>query len=156
MADWPKAGDSLFGTGPWSAEGILGTFTWPDGFYYYAVAYREAADELVQTVIDQRISPDSAIYPILYLYRHYVELILKQIIESGEMLEKKSDSGHEHHQLDRLWQQARYWNPHSRAAPRKIRTPSNGSFTRWQRSMLLERRLAIQGRREAIKHTVGL
>jgi hypothetical protein len=108
VSEWPKVGDSLFGPGPWSSEGILGAFPSHEGLGYYAAAYKEAAEELVQAVLDQRAAADSAIYPILYLYRHYVELMLKEIIYLGEALEKKrTASGHEHHSVDKLWREVR-------------------------------------------------
>jgi hypothetical protein len=78
-----------------------------DGNYYYAAAYKEAADKLVQAVLDKRLAKDSAIYPTLYLYRHYVELMLKEIIELGAQLDENDAIAPEHHKIDQLWQDAR-------------------------------------------------
>jgi hypothetical protein len=47
LSDWPKTGDTLFGVGVWKAEALLGAYA-GDGFYYYAAAYKEAADALVE------------------------------------------------------------------------------------------------------------
>jgi hypothetical protein len=104
MPDWPKAGDSFFGAGSWKAEGVLGAFVEHDGYYYYAAAYKEAGDELVQAVLDDRLQADSAVYPVLYLYRHYVELILKDIVGIGAKLEKSGAASPGHHIVRDLWQ----------------------------------------------------
>lgn len=106
FSDWPKAGDSLHGAGPWKAEALVGVFE-VDWEYDYASAYKEAADELVRGVLDQRLAPDSAVYPILFLYRHYIELILKGIVAIGAKLEKATVSYEKIHAINDLWRKAR-------------------------------------------------
>lgn len=61
------------GTGPgWATIG------WSEASHVdYAVAYHTAADRLVDAVMDERVSADTVVYPILYCYRHALELALK-------------------------------------------------------------------------------
>ena len=48
------------------------------------------------------------IYPIVFLYRQYLELRLKEIINEERKLLKKSEYGYpEHHKLDKLWPTAK-------------------------------------------------
>jgi hypothetical protein len=105
--DWPKTGDSLFsGSGDWNAEAVLGVFD-GNGLYEYATAYKDAADALVEGVLSHRLVADSTVYPVLYLYRHYVELILKGINHIGEQLHKTPNQSLEGHRIDDLWQTVR-------------------------------------------------
>src|ERR1700730_3457521 len=50
-------------------------------FFTYSRAYLEAADRLVQTI--DEYSPDELTLPIVFLYRHYIELILKELVRAG-------------------------------------------------------------------------
>lgn len=46
----------------------------------YTIGYRRAAEHLVQYVLAHQGEPGSLVYPIVFLYRHHVELALKRII----------------------------------------------------------------------------
>ena len=46
----------------------------------YAIAYKEAADHLVVGVQDRLVDEPHLACPIMFLYRHYLELTLKEII----------------------------------------------------------------------------
>ena len=79
----------------------------------YAAAYREAKDRLVrQLTRDRRIhfSPD-LFMPILYLYRHSLELELKNLLRFGSGLlhgdEKLSNALGQHNLYD-LWNYVKY------------------------------------------------
>lgn len=106
LANWPKTGDSLFGSGDWNAEAALGVFV-GNGFYQYATAYKDAAEALVEGLLAGNLVADSAVYPALFLYRHYVELILKGINQVGEQLYRTTKTSVEGHQIDELWRTAR-------------------------------------------------
>jgi len=45
--------------------------------------YRRGAQILVQAVGEKERDQDFLVYPIFFLYRHYVELVLKEIIKAG-------------------------------------------------------------------------
>ncbi len=52
----------------------------------YALGYKDAADILVQFVLKAPGQQDMLVYPIVFLYRQYIELRLKEIIKKGEAL----------------------------------------------------------------------
>jgi hypothetical protein len=80
----------------------------------YAHGYKMAADRLagVQNCdfgIERHIE-----YPIMFLYRHYIELELKQIIDLVSHLERNPAKARDTHDLLKLWNRARlaierYW-----------------------------------------------
>lgn len=68
-----------------------------------AIGYREAAETLLDAVIDQeRPTSKTLLHPILFLYRHSVELRLKRLIE-----EHGSDLAPRRHELDALYATAK-------------------------------------------------
>ncbi len=80
MADeslpWPKVGDKLFVSGDDLGEVAFlprGRRDWR----HYAYGYKIAGDVLTQHVIDTRNHEDELVYPIVFLYRQYLELELK-------------------------------------------------------------------------------
>jgi len=75
----------------------------------YADGYRSAASILVKQILAIRNSPEmrinSAVYPIIYLYRHNFELLLKFIVVEcrRELNIRKSICGH---RLLDIWKEA--------------------------------------------------
>jgi len=103
---WPHPGDSLFRSGSdWETEAVLDNAG--DWFLSYALAYRVAADAAVERVEAKEISPDTVGYAVCFLYRHYVELMLKGLIYIGTMLDSREAYFPKHHRLDELWRQCR-------------------------------------------------
>ena len=74
-----------------------------DPLEFYAIGYKEAADALVQHVIDTNRYQDVLVYPICFLYRQYLELRLKEIIREGNALLDENASFPTHHRLHELW-----------------------------------------------------
>lgn len=76
-------------------------------FISYSQAYMEAADRLGQTL---RVhSFDTLTLPIVFLYRHYVELTLKDLIIQGAKKYNKPSTPYKveipkTHRIDNLWQ----------------------------------------------------
>jgi hypothetical protein len=72
-----------------------------------AEGYKEAADILVCQAIDQNIVIDRLIYPIVFLYRHYLETRFKEIIKEGNnyLDDPINNWGHS---LADLWNKVRY------------------------------------------------
>jgi hypothetical protein len=105
-APWPKAGDKLFQSGDdWWHNACVnyGCHPWE----LYATGYKDAADVLAERVFETRRHADFLIYPIAFLYRHYLELRLKEIIVAGQaLLDHPSDFEHVH-QLEVLWDSCR-------------------------------------------------
>ncbi len=95
---WPTKGDRIFSPG-WDAT--------PAHFvderaYRLGKGYKLAGDVLVGNFLGEPRDHDNLIYPILYCYRHYIEVALKEIVEShgqwvGITLSKKD------HNLPKLW-----------------------------------------------------
>lgn len=103
--DWPQVGDSIFGAGKaerFHAQLDLGSWG------IYPKAYFDAAELLVGAVASGS-NPDVIGYPMMYLYRHYLELMIKKLIAMGRALESSADpSTHpDHHDLSALWHEAR-------------------------------------------------
>ncbi len=73
----------------------------------YATGYKIAGDNLVQYVIDNNLDQDFLVYPIGFLYRHYLELRLKELIFVSSALLDKDDEFRKNHNLLSLWKLAR-------------------------------------------------
>ncbi len=108
---YPKKGDSLFREiardrhnvclDPYISLGPLG-----DNWFKYIAGYKNAADILVESIIDDRSNPDFIAFPIIYLYRHFIELSLKLIIRYGYQLfdnQKDHRKGRDGHDIIKLW-----------------------------------------------------
>lgn len=75
--------------------------------YLYVEGYKRAANELVKRIDQTGLNQDTFVYPIVFLYRHYLELTIKGIIDKGSIL-LENGSGHpKHHNLETLWPMAK-------------------------------------------------
>lgn len=110
---WPSVPRICFGPGqpPWylnaNLDWVLGTNE--VGIRAYSLGYLRAAEALYEHSTQcSRLSPDYIIFPLAFLWRHYVELALKEIIVLGRELrgEGGADVG-THHRLRDLWQAAK-------------------------------------------------
>ena len=75
----------------------------------YKEGYRRGAEILIRTVQEIQSDQDYLVYPIIFLYRHHIELALKRIIVRAAFLIERSltDREKQHqgkHRLDVLWQ----------------------------------------------------
>ena len=99
---WPRKGEQLFKSDiDWMNNACLCY-----GENLYAAGYKQAADLLVKYVLEKHIDQDTLVYPIVFLYRHYIELQLKEIISLGKGLDLdiKVEKDHE---LKSLWLESR-------------------------------------------------
>jgi hypothetical protein len=77
--------------------------------YAYSEGYRLAARIVVEHVIQNSMEADFLVYPIVFLYRHNVELQLKRLIPIGALLVNRAISKadckllQKSHHLDELW-----------------------------------------------------
>lgn len=71
----------------------------------YAEGYRLAGDLLVGHVKETRSEQDFLVYPIVFLYRQYLELRLKEIIRHGNQYLGNAEDFPRHHDIERLWQE---------------------------------------------------
>jgi len=106
VQSWHKPGDSLFMSGPdWETESVL---DYPgDWFLSYAVSYKHAGDALVQKMEANEVSLDAVGFAVCFLYRHYVELMLKGLIDSGTLLDSRQHYFPRHQRIDELWRLCR-------------------------------------------------
>lgn len=104
--DWVREGDDLWGSGtdPWTNACL--NFA-ADPFDPYSTGYRRAADIITEYVIQQLRDQDTLIYPIVFLYRHHIELKLKEIICFGSKLTIGKAEIAGGHNLKELWGSAR-------------------------------------------------
>ncbi len=80
------------------------------GYYrdnFGIMGYKDAADILVERVLSTEMNQDTLIYPIGFLYRHYLELLLKNIIVNGSRLAGNGQINANGHKLDILWANAK-------------------------------------------------
>jgi hypothetical protein len=74
----PRKSDVLFGSGAdWQANACVKSI---DATMAYQDGYRRAALHLAEYVCEVGHGQDYLVYPIVYLYRHHIELTLKSII----------------------------------------------------------------------------
>ncbi len=103
--NWPKKGDRAFGSSVPSADRArLEAFVMPsEGKYIFA--FQHAADMIVAAARNDNLNPDDLFFPVAYLYRHHLELMLKELVRLGirlGSLDGCEDILSRHH-LDKLW-----------------------------------------------------
>ena len=75
----------------------------------YAIGYKMAGDLIVQHM--ENIEKNNLVFPIVFLYRHYIELRLKEIINNGYLLLNIKNDNQIHymkeHNIDKLWNETK-------------------------------------------------
>jgi len=72
----------------------------------YSIGYKRGAAILSDFVCNQQEYQDTLIFPILFLYRHYIELMLKKILSNCAVVSEK-DIKFKHHNLKKYWELAK-------------------------------------------------
>jgi HEPN domain-containing protein len=106
MDNWQKPNDNLFVfADDWHNNACIQR----QSFDEYAYSFYEGARALAEAVWteDRQIYLDAAIYPITFMYRHYVQLSLKSMISILRRLEKSRKDYPMTHNLAELWKEAR-------------------------------------------------
>src|SRR6266849_4811827 len=109
----PRKGDLLFRDDlPDGHNNACLNVTWGDDDHGYTEGYRRGARLLVEHVIEHQRNQDYLVYPILFLYRHHIELAVKNIIRRAPyLLDRPLTQAEENHlnkhRLDLLWQDLR-------------------------------------------------
>ena len=110
--DWPKKGDKLFRSdlpdfqhnaviGGLAALGDISDWA------HYIDGYREAGRYVAEAILEKQGTVDTLLYPVVFLYRHHIELALKTIVLLGaRMFEEEEQVSHQHDLLP-LWKRAR-------------------------------------------------
>jgi hypothetical protein len=106
----PSKEDILFRDGlPDSWNNACVNVTWGDDQHGYTEGYRRGARLLVEYVTEQQRDQDYLVYPIIFLYRHHIELALKNLIRQAPYVIDRplsmTETQHlDRHRLDLLWQ----------------------------------------------------
>jgi len=74
-----------------------------DMTYGYVEGYKIAAETLVEKIGSSHRNQDFLAYPIVFLYRHHIELLLKGIIDTGRKYLKGESGFPKHHKIENLW-----------------------------------------------------
>jgi hypothetical protein len=109
---YPQKGDSLFGENFKSHyKVILDPYVSPgplsDNWYKYISAYKDAADILVDKIINDRSVQDFLALPTIFLYRHCIEFSLKLVNRYGYELYGIKKDYEAIHVLEDLWKDCR-------------------------------------------------
>lgn len=100
---WPQKGDQLFIVGDdWWHNACLNFMS--DKWELYVIGYRTAADILVDYVKQTHGDQDFLVFPIVFLYRQYLELRLKDLIRTGNPLLDEPPDFPKKHELNKLWE----------------------------------------------------
>ncbi|HEY4759318.1 MAG TPA: hypothetical protein VIH42_01930 [Thermoguttaceae bacterium] len=74
-----------------------------DSWDLYAMGYKEAGNILVENIKVTQSHQDMLVYPIIYLYRQYLELRLKIILRDSRILLDENVDIQMTHNLNDLW-----------------------------------------------------
>jgi hypothetical protein len=106
----PHKGDQLFrgDLRDWMNNACLNVMGNGDA-YAYKAGYRRGAEVLIEYVGESARDQDFLVYPIIFLYRHHIELMLKRIIRRAPYLidgslSEKEKQHLDRHRLDLLWE----------------------------------------------------
>lgn len=106
--DLPEAyqGDRLFrGALDWQYNAVVDF--WSLEGDSYARGYKNGADFLVERVLREPTERDVLVFPIVFLYRQYLELRMKDTVVYGNDFLRVSESFPDGHRLDELWRRCR-------------------------------------------------
>ncbi len=101
---WPALGDRLFSSaGPYSTTAHINR--WKADWMVYADGYATAAELTVAH--STRVDRDRIVYPVIFLYRHAIELALKYTLLMARELLDKPGGLQKGHGLNHIWSQLR-------------------------------------------------
>ena len=111
-AKWPEPGDNVFSSTPGGRREnlCLGFYPLPEDWErLYVDGFKQAADCVVCA---RRAAPgppygDELLFPVAFLYRHYIELKLKQLLWYGQQLRLVPPGKIKGHKLTPIWTKAR-------------------------------------------------
>ncbi len=105
---WPKKGLKIFKSDfDWWNNASVDYYQTVEKLSIYEEGYKEAGDIVSKYVNENKFFQDALIYPIVFLYRHYIELALKDIIGNVKKLLKGEYEIPTGHDINRLWNEAK-------------------------------------------------
>lgn len=116
---WPETGDRAFVTAP-PIYGARPASDVRERLWRMIRGYRHAADMLVTETDAKAHLRSDLIYPIVFSYRHSLELVLKQLLEDhGQRAGHKPEF--RNHRLEQIWPYCRevieHFNPGADSSP---------------------------------------
>ena len=101
---WPNIGDRLFIQNSHALDATIATFR-GERLYRMKKAFKKAADLLVAHTEENVHERDNLVWPIVFCYRQYIELALKDVIaEYGHRINSQAISPNWNtHNLKELW-----------------------------------------------------
>jgi hypothetical protein len=102
---WPRVGDRLFVQNCWRLDAAIATFR-GERLYRMKKAFKNAADLLIVYTEENAHERDNLVWPIVFCYRQYIELSLKDVIaEYGPQMEntRAIQPNWNTHSLKELW-----------------------------------------------------
>jgi hypothetical protein len=113
---FPKKPDVLFKpirgpgrglvTDPLGFRNFNGNSKSSEGMHLYEHGYKQAADMLCQKTLDEG-PVHTLIFPIVFLYRHYIELSLKLLLLDASRFMTDVSAPQHKHDLRTLWKEAK-------------------------------------------------
>ena len=109
LPSWPDVPRLAFGPGAEAQlNACVSSALWnPNDMAPYITGYRRGAEVLFEHVEGGGAPPDFTLLPIAFLWRHCIELSLKEIIALGRCMDGEPWSFPEHHRLGELWRTAK-------------------------------------------------
>jgi len=104
---WPQKGDSLFGEGElWIFNAVI---RGDRRFLAYIEGYKRAGDGIWEGIERNPSSAgvDYLVFPMIFTYRHYIELSIKDVLAEGKFLDSTFPEFPPHHKLRELWTMAK-------------------------------------------------
>lgn len=95
---WPELGDQLLPARSPQGDGAGTLGGWSRNTLMFSASFKSAADHLVEAVVNGAAREDHVSWPILYLYRHAVELSFKFALQCGQQALGEQDlslTGHD-------------------------------------------------------------
>lgn len=106
---WPERPSVAFG--PSEPRGLNADVHWAqrygNGWLGYVEGYARAASAVFDRAVRDCWSPEYVVWPLAFLWRHHVELALKDIIAAGRELQGEPDGFPAGHRLGDLWREAK-------------------------------------------------
>jgi len=100
--EFPSSADRVFAPATtWEHSACLNGF--PNVWAFYALGYKRAADILVGEFAEMSRGRDPLVFPIVFLYRQFLELSLKDLIRQARCYLECSTAFPAMHELDKLW-----------------------------------------------------
>lgn len=105
---WPDKIRKAFGPGPGRRTAALSwVLSREQPLEGYITGYKIAAEEVFAATATKGHSPERMLFPLAFLWRHFTEVALKDIIAVGRLLENEDWTYPQGHRLLDLWTVAR-------------------------------------------------